>query len=153
MRPTGLSARRSASSTTSRCHARLLRVPRPRRPGGTRTGWRHILEKHVTSEATALARAKLDNEKISVFNDLATAQRVVDNVLAAKAAEISKWLRGGQQQKTLRGSLGGKDDSLGFVAHPDGTTVTRTGNQFVIILKRAPGHKPGRYYVYTGYPV
>ncbi|MFB7007169.1 MULTISPECIES: RNase A-like domain-containing protein [unclassified Streptomyces] len=128
-------------------------MPRPRRPGGTRTGWRHILEKHVTSEATALARAKLDNEKISVFNDLATAQRVVDNVLAAKAAEISKWLRGGQQQKTLRGSLGGKDDSLGFVTHPDGTTVTRTGNQFVIILKRAPGHKPGGYYVYTGYPV
>lgn len=115
-------------------------------------GQAHILEKHVSSEATALARAQRDNDKISVFNDLATAQQVVDQVLAAKAGEITKWLRGNQQRKTLTGTMGGKDNSLGFVAHPDGSTVTRTGNGFVIILQRAPGHKPGGYYVFTGYP-
>nr|WP_238442248.1 RICIN domain-containing protein [Streptomyces pratensis] len=116
-------------------------------------GQAHILSKHTTSEATALARAQTEGEKISVFDNVGTTQAVVDQILAAKAAEISKWMRGSQQQKTLRGTMGGKDNSLGFVAHPDGRTVTRTGNQFVIVLKRAPGHKPGGFYVFTGYPV
>lgn len=34
----------------------------------------------------------------------------------------------------------------------DGTTITDASNQFVIVLQRAPGHKPGGYYVHTGYP-
>jgi hypothetical protein len=50
----------------------------------------------------------------------------------------------------LRGAFGARN-SLGFVAHPDGRTITQAGNRYVIILKRAPGHRFG-YYVHTAYP-
>jgi hypothetical protein len=117
-------------------------------------GQAHILDEHTN---VSLARAnQLADDKGApngVFTDLATAQRVVDHVLATKADEITKWMRGKQQQKTLRGAIGGKDESLGWVAHGAGKPTTKAGNQFVILLKRAPGHKPGGFYVYTGYPV
>jgi hypothetical protein len=117
-------------------------------------GQAHIIDEHT---AVSLQRANQLADKKGgpngVFTDLATAQRVVDHVLATKAAEISKWMRGNQQQKTLRGSIGTADESLGWVAHGAGKQTTKAGNQFVIILKRAPGHKPGGFYVYTGYPV
>jgi hypothetical protein len=117
-------------------------------------GQAHIIDEHT---AVSLQRANQLADKKGgpngVFTDLATAQRVVDHVLATKGAEITKWMRGTQQQKTLRGSIGTADESLGWVAHGTGKPTTKAGNQFVIILKRAPGHKPGGFYVFTGYPV
>lgn len=111
----------------------------------------HVLDEHVNpTQAEALRLAVSKNSKNSVFVDLQTAQQVVDYALANKATEITKWLRGGEQQKTLKGTFGARN-SLGFVAHPDGRTITQAGNRYVIILKRAPGHRFG-YYVHTAYP-
>jgi hypothetical protein len=114
-------------------------------------GQAHVLDEHVNpTQAEALRLAVNKNSKNSVFVDLQTAQQVVDYALANKATEITRWLRGGEQQKTLRGAFGARN-SLGFVAHPDGRTITQAGNRYVIILKRAPGHRFG-YYVHTAYP-
>ncbi|MGW0703441.1 ricin-type beta-trefoil lectin domain protein [Streptomyces sp. NPDC002867] len=111
----------------------------------------HVLDQHVNpTQAEALRLAVNKNSKNSVFVDLQTAQQVVDYALANKATEITTWLRGREQQKTLRGTFGARN-SLGFVAHPDGRTITQAGNRYVIILKRAPGHRFG-YYVHTAYP-
>ncbi|MGX1625764.1 RICIN domain-containing protein [Streptomyces sp. NPDC055506] len=114
-------------------------------------GQAHILEKHVDQNQTeALAMAHADGEKVSVFIDLQTAQAVVDYAVVNKAGEIATWLRGSQQQKKLTGTFGARN-SLGWVAHPDGRTVTQAGNRYTLILKRASGHKSG-FYVFTGYP-
>lgn len=115
-------------------------------------GQAHILDEHVNpTQSEALRLAVRKGEKNSVFVDFQTAQQVVDYALANKAGEITTWLRGNAQQKTLRGTFGARNP-LGFVAHPDGRTITQASNQYVIILKRAPGHRFG-YYVFTGYPV
>nr|WP_324608018.1 RICIN domain-containing protein [Streptomyces sp. NRRL S-455] len=114
-------------------------------------GQAHVLNEHVNVEPVdAFALAAQKQSRNSVFVDLQTAQQVVDYALASKAAEITKWLRGKDQQKVLRGTFGARN-SLGKVYHPDGRTVTDAGNGYTIILKRAQGHKYG-YYVYTAFP-
>ncbi|MFF3820339.1 polymorphic toxin-type HINT domain-containing protein [Streptomyces bluensis] len=68
-------------------------------------GQAHILDEHVNpTQAEALALAVRKGEKNSVFVDFQTAQQVVDYALANKAGEITRWLRGNEQQKTLRGT-------------------------------------------------
>lgn len=116
-------------------------------------GQAHMLDEHVKpTQAEALVLAQRKGTQNSVFVDLQTAQQVVDYALANKANEISKWLRsGGDSNKVLKGTFGARN-SLGFVAHPDGRTITQAGNAYVIVLKKARGHRLG-YYVYTGHPV
>ncbi|MEU6284832.1 polymorphic toxin-type HINT domain-containing protein [Streptomyces sp. NPDC047028] len=117
-------------------------------------GLAHSLDEHTAGYVSRARAVELATGKSSlkngVFVDLQTAQQVVDYALAGKAQEIANWLRGNQQQKVLTGSFGAKN-SLGYVAHADGT-FTDAGNAYRIILKRAPGHRFG-YYVYTAFPV
>jgi hypothetical protein len=104
------------------------------------------------SQAEAFALAASKNSPNGVFTDLQTAQQVVDYAIADKAGEITKWLRNKkQQEKVWEGTFGARN-SLGWVAHPDGKTITQAGNRYRIMLKRAPGHKRG-YYVYTAFPL
>ncbi|MFD6287518.1 RICIN domain-containing protein [Streptomyces sp. NPDC060205] len=112
-------------------------------------GVAHVIDEHVNitqARALELAAEKGVN---GVFADLQTAQQVVDYALANKAGEITRWLRGKDQQKTLTGSFGA-NNSLGWVANADGR-ITQAGNRYTVILKRAKGHRFG-YYVHTAYP-
>ncbi|MEU9411527.1 ricin-type beta-trefoil lectin domain protein [Streptomyces sp. NPDC048281] len=121
------------------------------------SGLAHTLDEHtagaaagfVTSEQRAIDLAVSKGGPNGVFKDLATAQAVVDDALASKAAEIQKWLRGSAREKPLTGSFG--SGSLGYVAKTD-RTVAPAGNMYKIVLKRAKGHKNG-FYVYTAFPV
>ncbi|MBX7551193.1 RICIN domain-containing protein [Streptomyces sp. tea 10] len=117
-------------------------------------GQAHALDEHtagpglVTEEdAKRLAKAKGVN---GVFADVDTAQAVVDYALSTKAAEIQRWMRGTQRERALTGTYPGKD-SLGYVAHSDGS-ITPAKNAFRIVLKKAKGHKSG-YYVFTAFPM
>ncbi|MFG2961245.1 ricin-type beta-trefoil lectin domain protein [Streptomyces sp. NPDC048291] len=121
------------------------------------SGLAHTLDEHtagtaagfVTSEQRAIDLAVSKGGPNGVFKDLATAQAVVDDALASKAAEIQKWLRGSAREKPLTGTFG--SGSLGYVAKTD-RTVAPAGNMYKIVLKRAKGHKNG-FYVYTAFPV
>ncbi|MGV9561994.1 RICIN domain-containing protein [Streptomyces sp. NPDC003480] len=117
------------------------------------SGLAHVLDEHVDptkDDAFALAESK--KAPNGVFADVQTAQQVVDYAIADKAGEIAKWLRDkSKQEKVWEGTFGARN-SLGWVAHPDGKTITQAGNRYRIMLKRAPGHKRG-YYVYTAFPL
>ncbi|MFE4968313.1 ricin-type beta-trefoil lectin domain protein [Streptomyces sp. NPDC056660] len=123
------------------------------------SGLAHALDEHtagtavgfVTSEEMAKDLAVRKGSSNGVFKDLPTAQAVVNDALASKAAEIQNWLRrrNGPREKALTGTFG--PDSLGYVAKTD-RSIKVAGNGYRIVLKKAEGHKGG-FYVFTAFPI
>ncbi|WP_218134809.1 RNase A-like domain-containing protein [Amycolatopsis xylanica] len=119
----------------------------------------HILDEHVNvtpQQAIDLAKAKSTSGTNGVFLDQQIAQQVVDYALASNATKISNWLRktgseASPRNLELTGAFGA-DNPLGWVAKADGAIVNST-NRYFIVLKRDKSHKPGGYFVLTGYPL
>lgn len=118
----------------------------------------HTISDHVLLNDAALVR-KAESEpngRASRWVDQQQAQQAVTYLLSdkAKQSRIGKWRteagRGGSPQLVLTGTFGRRGTSLGVVAHHDGR-ITKAGNRYVVVLRRAPGH-PNGYIVYTAYP-
>ncbi|MGW2873912.1 polymorphic toxin-type HINT domain-containing protein [Kitasatospora sp. NPDC001225] len=125
----------------------------------------HTLSKHVEiSPEGAKAEAIKNSEKglspfTSVFTDRQTAQQVVDYAIATKNAEspraISEWLSGRGPFRgrnfEIKGYFGSDSNPIGQVYGIRGLIGPST-NRYVVVLKAAPGYKPGGFYVLTAYP-
>ncbi|WP_285555941.1 polymorphic toxin-type HINT domain-containing protein [Actinoplanes regularis] len=110
----------------------------------------HVLDEHVNvTPERAVELAGIKGGRNSVFIDGQTAQQVVDYALAGNKRKIQTWLRGSDQQISLRGRFGAPN-SIGTVFRADGSSAP-TGNGYYILLQRARGHSGG-YYVHTAYP-
>ncbi|MGA5167486.1 MULTISPECIES: pre-toxin TG domain-containing protein [Streptomyces] len=84
------------------------------------------------------------------------AQKAVNQLVADKKAEISKWVAdagkpNGKQQLTLTGTYG--TGSLGDSMDHLGNYSPTTSNRFKVTLAIKKGHKPGGFYVLTAYPL
>lgn len=122
-------------------------------------GLAHTLDEHVDVSLERMKELAIEKTRKrgkptpnSRWTDRQTAQQVVDYAVAGNKARIDKWLReGARQPLELKGTFGAKN-SLGDVMTHTGE-LGKAGNGFVVLLQRAPGHKPGGYYVSTAYPV
>ncbi len=122
-------------------------------------GLAHTLDEHVDVDLERMKELAIEKTRKrgrptpnSRWTDRQTAQQVVDYAVAGNKARIDKWLReGARQPLELKGTFGAKN-SLGDVMTHTGQH-SEAGNGFVVLLQRAPGHKPGGYYVSTAYPV
>ncbi|WP_374986111.1 RNase A-like domain-containing protein [Streptomyces fradiae] len=122
-------------------------------------GIAHTLDEHVNVTQQQMQELAIKKTRKlgkptpnSRWVDQQTAQQVVDYAVAGNSARIQKWLReGAKTPLELKGTFGSKN-SLGDVMTHDGK-LSKAGNGYVVLLQRAPGHKPGGYYVSTAYPV
>ncbi|MFF8387338.1 RNase A-like domain-containing protein [Streptomyces kanasensis] len=122
-------------------------------------GVAHTLDEHVNVTQQQMQELAIRKTRKlgkptpnSRWVDQQTAQQVVDYAVAGNGARIQKWLReGARTPLELKGTFGAKN-SLGDVMTHDGK-FSKAGNGYVVLLQRAPGHKPGGYYVSTAYPV
>ncbi|MFC8658929.1 RNase A-like domain-containing protein [Streptomyces parvus] len=122
-------------------------------------GLAHTLDEHVDVDLDRMKELAIEKTRRrgrptpnSRWTDRQTAQQVVDYAVAGNKARIDKWLReGARQPLELKGTFGAKN-SLGDVMTHTGQH-SKAGNGYVVLLQRAPGHKPGGYYVSTAYPV
>jgi hypothetical protein len=122
-------------------------------------GLAHTLDEHVDVDLERMKELAIQKTRKrgkptpnSRWTDRQTAQQVVDYAVAGNKARIDKWLReGARQPLELKGTFGAKN-SLGDVMTHTGEH-SKAGNGYVVLLHRAPGHKPGGYYVSTAYPV
>ncbi len=122
-------------------------------------GLAHTLDEHVDVTLEQMKQLAIKKTRKygkptsnSRWVDRQTAQQVVDYAVAANKAKIQDWLRkGATKPLELRGTFGAKN-SLGDVMTHDGKH-SKAGNGYVVLLQRAPGHKPGGYYVSTAYPI
>ncbi|MFB4262577.1 polymorphic toxin-type HINT domain-containing protein [Nonomuraea sp. GTA35] len=112
-------------------------------------GLAHTLDEHVNvseDQARQMAEEKGVN---GVFIDAQTAQSVVTYALSGNARRIQNWLRGSDPQLPIHGAFG-VNNSLGWVAHADGS-ITTASNRYTVILQRQKGHRGG-FIVWTAYP-
>ncbi|MFD0350746.1 RNase A-like domain-containing protein [Kitasatospora aburaviensis] len=126
----------------------------------------HTLSTHVNptpQQAIDHAAKNLREGKApvcGVFLDQQTAQQVVDYAIAGKdqlnPRAINDWLSGrgpfAGRDMEIPGYFGKPGNSIGKVYGPNGL-IGDAGNRYMVVLRKAPGHKPGGYIVLTAYPV
>ncbi|OKI25143.1 polymorphic toxin-type HINT domain-containing protein [Streptomyces sp. CB03911] len=115
-----------------------------------RRGLAHTLDEHVVSPNKAKDLAAQKGKPNSVWKDAALAQEVANYAVKEKSKEIQTWLRGSESTRTMSGTYGTRDNSLGTVYYQSGDP-TPAGNKWIMQICRDPEFKGG-FYIRTIFP-